>query len=87
MAMLANEIKQLTPEQKRAHAREVVTSYAGTEKKSGGFHSATSFRTHFDTQKMIILEKQLGVDFQKLIDEMLRDGTLQVTNGIVWVRK
>lgn len=84
--MLASELEKLGPAEKLAHAREVVISFAGSKLKSSECRTIEAFRNHFDSLKMIALERKLGCDWQKLIGELIKSGDVRATNGYVWAK-
>lgn len=79
------ESQELEHDEKRAHARKIIIAFAKT-KYRGSSRSIDAFRNHFDSMKMFEKSRTLGVDWQELIGECIKDGTLRVTNGVVWVK-
>ncbi len=78
----------------REHAISIVLKYCSEQapKTEDGKtflanRTITQVRKHFDTTTWWEAAVQLKVQFTSLIDELLKNRVLIVTNGFVWVRK
>jgi len=85
--MLAKEVDNAPSELKRQIARERILRFCGEQwdSKDGMVnHTVQQLRAKFDTLKAQKDAVELGVSWQSLIDEMIRNGEIRVTNGVVW---
>jgi hypothetical protein len=79
-----------TEKTSKEKAEEMVVKYVKDRRtdKEGNLVARTikQVRSHFDTTKLHRIAAGLDCDWQEVIDQLIADSRLQVTNGFVWVR-
>lgn len=88
-SLIESELSSKSPEERRDIARQMILDFCREKRDSPDgkvHHTVVALRNHFDTRKLVKLERVLGVSWQALIDSMIRERAFMITNGFIWIK-